>query len=180
MHMRYALLALLADGEAHGYRLLKEFHRRIGPFWHPNIGQVYQVLHDLAERGLVARRDVRSGTRLRRLFRLTPRGQRALRVWLARRPAWPPPLRDELLIRLLAVEGAGRDALLDQIGRQEAEYRRYLELVREDAGQPSDELTRRLGQEAATSLTEAYLGWLERCRTLLAERTLERALERAS
>ena len=64
---------------------------------------------------------------------------------------------------------------LDQVGRQEAEYRRYLELVREDAGRPSDELTRRLGQEAATSLTEAYLGWLTRCRTLVAERTLERA-----
>ena len=40
MHMRYALLALLVDGEAHGYQLLKQFHRRIGPFWHPNIGQV--------------------------------------------------------------------------------------------------------------------------------------------
>ena len=175
MHMRYALLALLADGEAHGYRLLKEFHRRIGPFWHPNIGQVYQVLHDLAERGLVARRDVRSGTRLRRLFRLTPRGARALRVWLARRPAWPPPLRDELLIRLLAAEPAGRDALLEQVGRQEAEYRRYLELVREDAARPSEDVTRRLAQEAATSLTEAYLQWLERCRTLLAERAVQRA-----
>jgi DNA-binding PadR family transcriptional regulator len=175
MNMRYALLALLADGEAHGYQLLKEFHRRIGPFWHPNIGQVYQVLHDLEHRSLVARRDERSGTRLRRLFRLTARGQRALRVWLARRPAWPPPLRDELLIRLLAAESAGRDALLEQVGRQEAEYRRYLELVREDAARPSDEVTRRLAQEAATSLTEAYLQWLERCRTVLGESRLEGA-----
>jgi len=97
------------------------------------------------------------------------------RVWLARRPAWPPPLRDELLIRLLATEPAGRDALLEQVGRQEAEYRRYLELVREDAARPSDEVTRRLAQEAATSLTEAYLHWLERCRTLVAERAVQRA-----
>jgi DNA-binding PadR family transcriptional regulator len=33
MHLRYALLALLADGEAHGYRLLKAFNHA-GPFWH--------------------------------------------------------------------------------------------------------------------------------------------------
>ena len=101
--------------------------------------------------------------------------RRALRVWLARRPAWPPPLRDELLIRLLAAAPAGRDALLEQVGRQEAEYRRYMELVREDAARPSDDVTRRLAQEAATSLTEAYLQWLERCRTLLAERAVQRA-----
>ena len=40
MHLRYALLALLGEGEAHGYELLKRFNRRIGPFWHPNIGLV--------------------------------------------------------------------------------------------------------------------------------------------
>jgi DNA-binding PadR family transcriptional regulator len=172
MHMRYALLALLADGEAHGYRLLQLFHRRIGPFWHPNIGQVYQVLHDLERRGLVGRRDVRTGTRLRRVFRLTARGERALRVWLARRPAWPPPLRDELLIRLLAASRSGREALLEQVGRQESEYRRYVDLVREDAARPSPDVTRRLAQEAATSLAEAYLAWLGRCRTLLGEAPL--------
>ena len=40
MHLRYALLALLGEGEAHGYELLKRFDQRIGPFWHPNIGQM--------------------------------------------------------------------------------------------------------------------------------------------
>ena len=43
-----------------------------------------------------------------------------------------------------------------------------------DARSPPD-VTRRLAQEAATSLTEAYLQWLERCRTLLAERAVQRA-----
>jgi len=50
MHLRYALLALLSEGEAHGYQLLKLFNQRLGPFWHPNIGQVYQLLHDLERR----------------------------------------------------------------------------------------------------------------------------------
>ena len=53
MYLRYALLALLAEGEAHGYRLLKLFNQRLGPFWHPNIGQVYQLLHDRAAGSVV-------------------------------------------------------------------------------------------------------------------------------
>lgn len=175
MHLRYALLALLADGEAHGYELLKRFGRRLGPFWHPNIGQVYQLLHDLERRGLVARRDDPRAARPRRIFRLTGRGQRALATWLARRPGWPPPLRHELLIRLLAAERAGTDAVLDQLARQEAEYRRYLTLAQEEAARPGLGLTKRLADEAALALAEAHLRWLARCRTVLAARPLARA-----
>lgn len=96
MALRYALLALLGEGEAHGYQLVKQFTAQLGPFWHPNVGQVYQLLRDLERQGLVVRRDEARGTRARRLFRLTARGERALRTWLARRPGWPPPLREEI------------------------------------------------------------------------------------
>jgi len=167
MHLRYALLALLAEGEAHGYRLLKLFNDRLGPFWHPNIGQVYQLLHELERRGLVARRDQTFGTRLRRLFRLTARGERALRTWLTRRPAWPPPLRDEIFVRLLAVERDGSDAVLAQLDRQEAEYRRYATLVAEEAVRADAPLARRLAHEAALGQVEAQLRWFLRCRQLL-------------
>jgi DNA-binding PadR family transcriptional regulator len=160
-------MALLNEGEAHGYELRKRFTHRVGPFWHPNIGQVYQVLHELERRGHVTRRDVTTGARLRRLFRLTLRGERALRTWLARRPAWPPPIRDEIIVRVLASERFGHAALLAQLERQEAEYRRYLTLVRtEPVRDPS--VTRRLAQEAAVGLAEAHLRWLARCRELLA------------
>jgi DNA-binding PadR family transcriptional regulator len=159
-------MALLAEGEAHGYALRKRFTQRVGPFWHPNIGQVYQVLHELERRGHVTRRDVTSGARLRRLFRLTLRGERALRTWLARRPAWPPPLRDEILVRMLAVERYGASALMAQLERLEAEYRRYLAMVKSEAvAEPS--VTRRLAQDAAIGMAEAHLRWLARCREVL-------------
>lgn len=177
MHLRYGLLALLVDGEAHGYQLLKLFTQRLGPFWHPNIGQVYQLLHELERRGLVARRDEHAGTRLRRVFRITARGERALRTWLARRPGWPAPIRDEVLIRLLASERGGPTALLDQVARQEQEYRRYLTILLEERARPGATITRRLAQEAAVSQAEAYLLWLGRCRTMLMGRA---GLARAS
>jgi DNA-binding PadR family transcriptional regulator len=175
MTLRYALLTLLADGEGHGYELLKRFQERVGSFWHPNIGQVYQLLHELERRGFVARRDDESGARLRRVFRLTARGERALRTWLMRRPAWPAPLREEIFVRLLAAERSGVGALLGQLDRQEAEYRRYVSLVREEAARPSPSVTRRLAHEAALRQAEAHLHWLAHCRTVLATHRLAKA-----
>ena len=168
MLLRYALLALLADGEAHGYQLLKRFGQRLGPFWHPNIGQVYQLLHDLERRRLIARRDERHGTRSRRRFRLTDRGERALRLWLARPPSWPPPIREEIFVRFLAAERHGPDAVRSQLDRQEAEYRRYLALIHEEDGRAGSSVTRRMAHEAALGHAEAHLRWLARCRELLA------------
>ena len=175
MHLRYALMALLSEGEAHGYALRKRFTQRVGPFWHPNIGQVYQLLHELERRGLVSRRDAEIGGRVRRVFRLSARGDRALRTWLMRRPGWPPPLRDEIFVRLLAAERSGVSALLSQLDRQEAEYRRYVSLVQEEAARPSPSLTRRLAHEAALRQAEAHLHWLAHCRTVLAAKELARA-----
>src|SRR5262245_887300 len=168
MHLRYALLALLLEREAHGYELLKRFTERLGPFWQPNIGQVYQLLHELERRGFATRRDETIGTRLRRLFRLTVRGERALRTWLARRPAWPAPLRDEVFVRFLAAERDGHAALLAQLERQETEYRRYLTLVAEERLPVAATVTRRLAHEAAVTHAEAHLAWLVRSRERLA------------
>jgi DNA-binding PadR family transcriptional regulator len=175
MHLRYALLALLAEGEAHGYQLLKLFNQRVGAFWHPNIGQVYQLLHELERRGLVARRDQDAGPRVRRVFRLTARGERALGTWLTRRPGWPPPLRDEIFVRLLAAERAGTGAVLAQLERQEAEYRRYVSLVQEEAARPGGSVTRQLAHEAALGQAEAHLRWLARCRAVLSASPVARA-----
>jgi DNA-binding PadR family transcriptional regulator len=170
MHLRYALLALLAEGEAHGYALVKRFNHRLGPFWHPNVGQVYQLLHGLERRGLVVHREVAAGPRMRRSFRLTARGERVLAAWLARRPSWPPPLRAEIFVRCLAAERDGVAAVRAQLDRQETEYRRYLALVQEEATHAAPaSVTRRLAREAVLQLAEAQLRWLERCRALLAD-----------
>ena len=167
MSLRYALLALLAEGEAHGYQLMKLFSARLGAVWHPNIGQIYQLLRDLERRRMIVRRDEPPGCRQRRHFSLTPRGERALRAWLGRRPGWPAPLRDEILVRLLAAERHGTAAVQAQVDRQEEEYRRYLALVQEQETRDEASMTRRLAHEAALAHAEANLRWLARCRQML-------------
>jgi hypothetical protein len=68
---------------------------------------------------------------------------------------------------VLAAERHGPAALLAQLDRHEAEYRRYLTAVQTDGGRGDASVTRRVVQEAAVSLAEAHLRWLVRCRELL-------------
>jgi DNA-binding PadR family transcriptional regulator len=169
MHLRYALLALLADGEAHGYEILKRFDRRLGPYWHPNIGQVYQLLHELEARGFARRRDVTVDTRLRRVFRLTERGERALRTWVARKPGWPPPLRDEVFVRLLAAEAAGAAALQMHLARQRAASDKHRALLEQQAPRPGAPRVRRWIHAAAIAQADAQLAWLASCEAALGD-----------
>jgi DNA-binding PadR family transcriptional regulator len=105
--VRYALLGLLREERDYGYRLKRRFDERVGTLWHLNIGQVYQTLRALQRAGLVVEIDGEETNEPypgRRMFELTPKGQRVLERWLARPPVRPRPVRDETLIRLLVLE----------------------------------------------------------------------------
>jgi len=171
MHLRYALLALLAEGDAHGYEILKRFERRLGPYWHPNIGQVYQLLNEIEARGFARRRDVTVATRLRRVFHVTERGLRALDTWAARKPGWPAPLRDEIYVRLLAAERHGVAGLIGQLDRQLIAQQRHRELLERQAPRPDAPPVRRWIHVAAITQADAQLVWLADCRSGLADAT---------
>ena len=171
MHLRYALLALLAEGDAHGYEILKRFEQRLGPYWHPNIGQVYQLLNEIEARGFARRRDVTVATRLRRVFHVTERGVRALDTWAARKPGWPAPLRDEVYVRLLAAERHGTVGLVAQLDRQLAAQRRHRELLEHQAPRADAPPVRRWIHTAATTHADTQLVWLTDFRASLADAT---------
>jgi PadR family transcriptional regulator, regulatory protein PadR len=77
-HLDFLLLATVADEPAHGYRIIEELKRRsAGAFDLPE-GTVYPALHRLEQGGLLASSWVTGSPRRRRVYRLTPRGRRAL------------------------------------------------------------------------------------------------------
>jgi DNA-binding PadR family transcriptional regulator len=83
----FFVLTALADGQRHGYGIVGEVpelsHGRVGP----KIGSLYGVLYRLAAEGLIEpdREEARDG-RLRRRYRLTENGRRALAL---KRPPSP-------------------------------------------------------------------------------------------
>ena len=111
-----AVLGLLSFGERSGYELDKLARGSIGYFWRPAKSKIYAILPRLVERGLAESEAVMQATRPdKRLYRLTPGGERALRDWLGSRDVSAGVARDGLLLKLFFGELGEAAALREQI-----------------------------------------------------------------
>jgi DNA-binding PadR family transcriptional regulator len=79
-HMDLLLLAVLAGGPRHGYAVIDELRARSGEVFDLPEGTVYPALHRLEEERLLASTWTVEEGRRRRMYRLTAKGHRALRV----------------------------------------------------------------------------------------------------
>jgi DNA-binding PadR family transcriptional regulator len=111
----YAVLGLLTEGEMSGYDLLKETQRGIRFFvWSPAKSQIYFELQRLLSRGYVTEREVEQKRRPdKRLYRITPEGEQALRDWL-NRPE-PELTISKLLLKLYFGRLTRPEALISHI-----------------------------------------------------------------
>jgi DNA-binding PadR family transcriptional regulator len=87
-----------------GYELAKTFDTSIGFFWRADHQQIYRELTRLRDRGHVQGREVvQSGKPNKLVYTLTSEGRAALRQWAAR-PSRPASIKDDLLVRLYALD----------------------------------------------------------------------------
>ena len=94
-----------------GYELAKTFDSSIGFFWKADHQQIYRELSKLRDRGHVqAREVVQTGKPNKLVYTLTPEGRAALKHWAAR-PSRPPSIKDDLLVRMFALDGVDLGAL---------------------------------------------------------------------
>src|SRR5258708_13017723 len=94
-----------------GYELAKTFDTSIGFFWRADHQQIYRELARLRERGHVRGREVvQSGKPNKLVYTLTSDGRAALRHWAAR-PSSPSSIKDDLLVRLYALDSVDIDPL---------------------------------------------------------------------
>jgi DNA-binding PadR family transcriptional regulator len=105
-------MAALLEGEASGYDLAKRFDAAVANFWMATPQQLYRELDRMAADGLVSARLVRQERRPdKRLFSLTDAGHRALHAFTAEPPK-PGVIRDELMVRVQAVDAGDQTAVL--------------------------------------------------------------------
>lgn len=77
-HLDGLVLAVLAAGPAHGYRLIDLLRERSGGFFELPEGSVYPALHRLERAGLIESSWSADEGRRRRVYALTARGRRAV------------------------------------------------------------------------------------------------------
>ena len=76
------LLATLRDGPAHGYALARTIERRTENALQLREGTLYPALHTLEREGLIASAwETPAGGRERKVYRLTPAGEKKLDEW---------------------------------------------------------------------------------------------------
>ena len=106
-----AILACLTERPMTGYELAKTFDASIGFFWKADHQQIYRELSRLRDRRHVQGREVlQSGKPNKLVYTLTPEGRAALRQWAAR-PSSPASIKDDLLVRLYALDCVDMDPL---------------------------------------------------------------------
>lgn len=72
---RALVLAILRDGPTHGYGIAKAIRQRSNEALKLGEGQLYPILHELEERGLVvADWEMQEGDPPKRVYRLTEKG----------------------------------------------------------------------------------------------------------
>jgi DNA-binding PadR family transcriptional regulator len=107
-NLSYAVLALVAAREegAHGYRLCADFNALYAESFSVAYGQLYRILADLETAGnLSLEEQAQSRRPTRRVYRITEKGLRTLREWMASPLAiCPQPLSDEVSAKLLLVD----------------------------------------------------------------------------
>ena len=106
-----AILACLTECPMTGYELAKTFDSSIGFFWKADHQQIYRELSKLRDRGYIQGREViQSGKPNKLVYTLTAEGRTALRHWAAR-PSTPASIKDDLLVRLHALDSVDTEPL---------------------------------------------------------------------
>jgi DNA-binding PadR family transcriptional regulator len=129
MALRNAVLAALLEAEASGYDLAKGFDASVANFWMATPQQLYKELERMESQGMIRARVVEQERRPnKRLYSLTDTGREALRDFTAE-PAKPTAIRDELLVKVQAVDAgdaaAVRASVAGHAERAKAKLARY-------------------------------------------------------
>ena len=186
--LRDAVLAALLEGEASGYDLAKGFDASVANFWMATPQQLYRELERLADQGLIQARVVHQERRPnKRMFSLTQAGRDAIRQFSARAPK-PSVIRDELAVKVLAVDAgdarAVRDFMVERLQWAEAKLQRYERMrARMLDGRSEEEYlaqTERVGPYLTLlrgiSFEEENIRWAERAQTIIERRLPARDL----
>ncbi|MFB8182694.1 PadR family transcriptional regulator [Streptomyces sp. NPDC055966] len=183
MSLKYAVLAALLEGEASGYELSKVFDVSLANFWPATPQQLYRELERLAQDGLVEARTVQQERRPnKRMFTLTSTGRAELGAFAAEPPKRPTAVRDELLIKIQAMDGGDPEVTRALIEERRGwargkldRYRRVRERLLDGRGEEeylrtAERVGPYLTLMAGISFEEENLRWCERALAVLTRR----------
>jgi len=129
----YAILGIIAHGPSSGYDIRKQFNASLRFFWSESYGQIYPMLKQIVKEGYAEQIDSREPRR-KKLYRITPEGQRALEEWLSR-PVNPINYRDELLLKIFIAGPQDTKAILTLLEKERDDLKNNVAVLKEQEAQ---------------------------------------------
>lgn len=161
MRVRDALLALLARGPAHGYKLKVDHERLVGSRA-VNVGQIYSTLERLQRDGLVERGGP-AGDDRRVEYRLTETGHKSAVAWLGDPGEVPRAGRSVVAGKVLLALGVPGIDIREVIDAHRLAFLTAIRATRHRRRSETLDLEQRLAVDADVAVAEAELRWLDLC-----------------
>lgn len=101
MSIEHAILGIISWYPASGYEMKVEFELGgVGLAWGMSFGSIYPKLEKLEREGFIKVQEQITEGRPKKIYELTAKGWQELSEWLGKTPAYPLPLKDELLLKM--------------------------------------------------------------------------------
>ncbi len=136
------VLGMLKLGAQTGYDIKRIVEVSTRFFWGASYGQIYPELRRLAAEGLVEAEAAPRGGIARTVYRLTPKGERALRHWLTSDDELIFEYRDEALLKLFFADVLGPDELLAHVRQARAEFQDVVARFRDIGAGAEEDIAR--------------------------------------
>ncbi len=168
MALAEAILVCLTERPMTGYELAKTFDSSIGFFWRASHQQIYRELQQLRADGFVDSKEVIQADRPNKtIYTISRRGLDQIRSW-SRDLTDRPPVRDNMLLKLYALDRIDLDALATEISNRLDRHRARLAVYEEilakrySGRQLGTRATGRLlGLKVGLMTERGYVSWCE-------------------
>lgn len=118
MALSQTILAVLSHAPHSGYDISKRFEESVSCYWQASQQQIYRELGKMEQQGWVTFEKIpQDGKPDKKIYRLTEAGQAELKRWYAE-PTEPTPIREDLLVKVLAAPFMSEPQLLNEIQRR--------------------------------------------------------------
>ncbi len=130
MSLSHTILTFLSESAHSGYDLNKRFEDAVSCFWKASHQQIYRELAKMESLGWVESETVpQQGKPDKKLYHITPVGRQELGNWFAL-SCTPTPVREDLLVKVLAGDSFPRSILIKHLIDRRAVHQAQLDCYR--------------------------------------------------
>lgn len=118
MALAHTILAVLSEQPCSGYDISKRFEESVACYWKASQQQIYRELGKMEQQGWVQfELAPQAGKPDKKIYHVTDAGQQELRRWYPA-PTEPTPIREDLLVKVLAGALMPNDLLIAELHRR--------------------------------------------------------------